>query len=186
MKPPATTTQHEVVLDDFNSHILNDKHNISKVIDSSVLKQPTHTALESQQVPTTTMAIVNIDRMKAFQECMDSYGILNGVPEFDIVALAIAFYESTCNTQLVITKSSANNYQQYSCKVHEGCNFCVSFGQHCSTGLHHMKKFNFIHNGYITEKQYKKWQEIEDEKERTIPSVIPFSIIDTQICSDAC
>ena len=50
MKPPTMKTQHEVVLDDFNSHIFNDKHNISKVIDSSVLMQPTHTATESQQI----------------------------------------------------------------------------------------------------------------------------------------
>ena len=48
MKPPATMTQHEVVLDYFHSHIFNDEHNISKVIDSSVLEQPTHTAMESQ------------------------------------------------------------------------------------------------------------------------------------------
>ena len=51
----------------------------------------------------TNMTIVNIDHMKAFQECMDTYRIPNGVHEFDIVALAIAFYESTCNTRLVIT-----------------------------------------------------------------------------------
>ena len=99
----------------------------------------------------TTMTIVNMDHMKAFQECMDTYGILNGVPEFDIIALVIAFYESTCNTQLVIMKSSASNYQKYSCKVHEGCNSHAFFGQHCGTGLLCMKKCNFIHNGYIAE-----------------------------------
>ena len=44
----------------------------------------------------TTMTIVNIDHMKAFQECMDTYGVPNGVPEFDIVALVIEFYQSTC------------------------------------------------------------------------------------------
>ena len=56
------------------------------------------------------MRIVNMDHTKAFQECMDTYGILNRVHAFDIVALAIAFYESTCNTWLVIVKSSASNY----------------------------------------------------------------------------
>ena len=128
MKPPTTMTPCGVLLDDFNSHIFNDEHNISKVIDSSILEQPTHTATESQQISITTMIIMNIDHTKAFKECMDTYGILNGVPEFDIIALVITFYESTCNTWLVIMKSSASNYQQYSCKVHEGCNFHVSFG----------------------------------------------------------
>ena len=39
----------------------------------------------------TTMTIVNIDHMKAFQECMDTYGIPNGAPAFDIFALTIKF-----------------------------------------------------------------------------------------------
>ena len=47
MKQSATMTQHEVELDDFNSHIFNDKDDISKAVDSSVLEQPTHTATES-------------------------------------------------------------------------------------------------------------------------------------------
>ena len=48
MKQSATMTQHEVELDDFNSHIFNDKDDISKAVDSSVLEQPTHTATKSR------------------------------------------------------------------------------------------------------------------------------------------
>ena len=74
-------------------------------MDSLVPKQPTHTAIESQQVCTTTMEMVNLDHTKAFQECMGSYGIHNGVAQFVTIALAIAFYESTCNIHLIVTKS---------------------------------------------------------------------------------
>ena len=49
--------------------------------------------------------MMNLDHTKAFQERMDSYGIHNGVAEFDTIALAIAFYESTCNIHLIVTKS---------------------------------------------------------------------------------
>ena len=52
---------------------------------------------------------VTLDHMKAFQECMDSYGIHNGVPTFNAIALAIAFYESTC-IHLIVTKSGASNH----------------------------------------------------------------------------
>ena len=47
--------------------------------------------------------------MKEFQECMDTYEIGNGVHSFNTIALDIAFYESTCNICLVLTKSSAHN-----------------------------------------------------------------------------
>ena len=48
MKESTTMAQHEVELDDFNSHIFNDEDDISKAVDSSVLEQPTHMATESQ------------------------------------------------------------------------------------------------------------------------------------------
>ena len=56
---------------------------ISKVMDSSVPKanqQHTNRRKESQQISkTNTMAMVNINHMKAFsKECMDTYGIWNG------------------------------------------------------------------------------------------------------------
>ena len=54
--------------------------------------------------------MVNIDHTKAFQESMDTCGIWNGVAEFDTIAFAIAFYKSTCNTCLIVTKSSTSNY----------------------------------------------------------------------------
>ena len=91
MKPSTTMTRCEGELDDFNSLICNDKDDISKVVDSSVLEQPKLTAMQSQQISMTTMTIVNMDHMKAFQECMDTYGIPNGVPEFDINALQLHF-----------------------------------------------------------------------------------------------
>ena len=128
MKPSATKSQHPVEPEDFNSHVFNDEEDYSKVMDLSILDQPTHTVVKSPGTPMTNMTIVNIDHMKAFHECMGTYGILNGVQEFDIVALVIAFYKSACNTRLVIMKSCASNYQQYSCRVYEGCNFHVSFG----------------------------------------------------------
>ena len=81
----------------------------------------------------------------------DTYGIGNEVHSFNTIALAIAFYKSTSNIHLVVTKSSAHNYWQYSCKQQLGCNFCISFGQHHGTGLMHMKKCNFLHNGYTVE-----------------------------------
>ena len=87
-----------------------DRH--PKVMEVAVLKQPTHTAMESKLVSTTTMEMVNLDHMKEFQECMDRYGIHNGVASFGTIVLAIPFYELTCNICLVVTKSSANNYQQ--------------------------------------------------------------------------
>ena len=80
------------------------------------------------------------------------YGYLqigHGVHSFDMIALAIAFYESTCNNHLVVTKSSAHNYWQYSCKQHSGCNFHISFGRHCGTRLLHMKKCNFYIMGIL-------------------------------------
>ena len=75
------------------------------------------------------------------------YGFLqigNGVHSFNTIVTAIEFYECTCNIHLVATKSSAHNYQQYSCKQHSGCNFHISFGCHHGTGLLHIKKCNFL------------------------------------------
>ena len=59
----------------------------------SVLKEPTHTAMESQQVSTTTMEMVNLDHTKDFQECTDSYGIHNGVASFDLICCHYCSYE---------------------------------------------------------------------------------------------
>ena len=117
----------------------------------SVTNQLTHAAMESELVSRTTAKMVNLDHTKEFQECIDTYEIGNGVHSFNMIALAIAFYESTCNICLVVTKSSAHNYQQHSSKQHLGCNFHISFGQHHGTGLLHMKKCNFLHSGYTTE-----------------------------------
>ena len=68
---------------------------------------------------------------------MDTYEIGKGVHSFNMIALAIAFYESICNIHHVVTKSSAHNYEQYSYKQHLGCTFHVSFGQHYATRLLH-------------------------------------------------
>ena len=54
---------------------------------------------------------------------------------FNKVALAIAFYKSTCNIHLVVMKSSAHKYWQYSCKQCLGSSFHIAFGQHCGTVL---------------------------------------------------
>ena len=83
--------------------------------------------MEPEIVSRTATKMVNLKHMKEFQECMDTYEIGNGVHSFNTIALAIAFYKSTCNIFLVVTKSSAHNYWQYSCKQHLGCNFCISF-----------------------------------------------------------
>ena len=153
--------KQDAVLEDINIHVFNNEHNISvqqneedghpKAMEVSVPKQATCTAMESQQVSTTTTKMVNLDHTKEFQECMDSYGIINGVASFDTIELAIAFCKLTCNICLVVTKNSANSYWQYSCKQHVICNFWISFGEHQGTGLLHMKKCNFIHNGYTME-----------------------------------
>ena len=54
---------------------------------------------------------------------MNSYQVGNGVHLFDMIALASASYECSCNVCLVVTKSSAQNYQQYTSKQHSGCTF---------------------------------------------------------------
>ena len=120
---------------------------------------------------------MNLDYTREFQECMDTYEIGIGVHSFDMIhmiALAIAFYECTCNIHLAVTKSSAHNYWQYSCKQHSGCNFHTSFGCHCSTRLLHMKKCNFLCNGYTMETI-----EIEEKKKGTVSEIIHSSIINS-------
>ena len=161
-------------MEDIKFHVFNDNDNNTvqqneedghpKVMEVAVVKEPTHTAMESKLVSTTTMEMVNLDHTKEFQECMDSYAICNGVASFNTIALAIAFYELTCNIHLVVTKSSENNYQQYSCKQHLGCNFHISFGQHHGTGLLHMEKCHFVPNGYITETIAKGGRELEKRR----------------------
>ena len=111
-------------------------------MDVQVGAQQKNPAIKSKVVSRTTTEIVNLDHTKEFQ-CMDSYEIGHGVHSFNMNALAIAFYECTCNIHLVVTKSSAHNYQQHSCKQHSGCNIHVSFGHHCNTELLHMKKCKF-------------------------------------------
>ena len=155
------TQQLHASPDVINIHVFNDNDNNTvqengeerhpKVMEIAVAKHPTHTEKESKLVSRTTTKIVNLDHMKEFQECMDSYEISNGVDSFDPIVLAIAFYKSTRNICLVVTKSSANNYWQYSCKQHLRCNFHTSLGQHHGTGLLHMKKCYFLHNGYTIE-----------------------------------
>ena len=98
------------------------------MMEISVANQLTDTAMESELVSRTTTEIVNLDHVKEFQECMDTYEISNGVHSFDMIALAIEFYKSTCNIHLVVMKDSAHNCQQYSCKQCLGCNFHISFG----------------------------------------------------------
>ena len=83
----------------------NEEDGQPKEMEVAVAKQPTLTAMESELVSATTMETVNPDQTKEFQECMDTYAIHNGVASFDIIALAIAFYELTCNTCLVVTKT---------------------------------------------------------------------------------
>ena len=63
------------------------------LMEVSELKQPTHTAIESQQLSTTTMEMVHLDPTKEIQECMDSYGIHKGVASFDTIALIICILQ---------------------------------------------------------------------------------------------
>ena len=153
LSPPTATNrfgigeQLSVSQDVNNVHVFNDNNKMTsnenkkqehpKMMDVPVANQQKDMAMESELVSKTTTKIVNLDHTKEFQECMDSYEIGNGVHSFDMIALAIAFYECTC---LVVTKSSAHNYRQYSCKQHSGCNLHISFGCDCGTGLLHMKK----------------------------------------------
>ena len=111
----------------------NQKQEYPKMMEVTVANQQMDTAMESELVSKPTTKIVNLDYMKEFQKCMDTYKIGNGVHSFNMIALAIALYECICNIHLVVMKSSAHNYQQYSCKQHLGCNFCISFGWHHGT-----------------------------------------------------
>ena len=117
--------------------------------------------MESELVSRTSSEMVNLGHTKEFHEFVETLKIHYRVPSFNTIALAIAFYESACKICLVVTKSSANNYQQYSYKQHLGCNFHISFGHHNGSGLLHMKSCYFLHNGYTTEAIAKR--EIEEE-----------------------
>ena len=146
----GTGQQLTVSQDVNNIHVFNDnnkmtsnenkKHEHPKMMKVPVANQLKDTAMEFKLVLKITTKIANLDHMKEFQECMDSYKIGNGVHSFDMIALAIAFYEFTGSIHLVVTKSSAHNYWQSSCKRHLGCNFHISFGCHHGTGL---QKCNF-------------------------------------------
>ena len=118
------------VFNDNNKYIEldNDNKQLSQVLETVVTKQQTNTAMDSEVSSTNQSKTVNFNHSKEFQECMDTYEISNGVVSFERIALAIALYESSYNIHLAVMKSSANNYQQYSCKQHSGCNFHVSFG----------------------------------------------------------
>ena len=59
--------------------------------------------MESEIASRTATKMVNLNHTKEFQECMDTYKIGNGVHSFDMIALTIAFYKSTCNIHLVVT-----------------------------------------------------------------------------------
>ena len=106
-----------------NIHVFNDNNEMT--MSENIprqwrykLNQQKDPAIKSELVSKTTTKIVNLDHTMKFQECMDSYEIWNGVHSFDMIALAIAFYECTCNIHLVLTKSSAHKYLQYSCNQH--------------------------------------------------------------------
>ena len=120
-----------------------------KMMEVPVANQQKGMAMESKLVSKTTTKIVNLDHTKEFPEYMDSYKICNGVHSFDMTALAIAFYECTCSICLVVTKTSAHNNDQYSCKQHSGCNFNISFGHHHDTGLLHLKNAIFYIMGIL-------------------------------------
>ena len=88
-----------------------------------------------------------IDHEDEFKHCMATYNIEDGPQTFENIVLAISFYESRYNFQLVIQKSTSDSYPQYRCKQDEGCPFYVSFGRKRSTGLLEMKNYHYIHSG---------------------------------------
>ena len=121
--------------------------------------------IESELVSRTTTKIVNLDHTKEFQECMDSYEIGNRVHSFDLIALAIAFYECTCNVCLVVTKSSAQIYWQYSCKQHLGCSFlCFIWSSLQYWIATHECNFLGVHNGSIAEITAKGGRELKKSR----------------------
>ena len=97
---------------------------------------------------------------------MDSYGIHNGVPlaEFDMIALAIAFYESICNICLIVTKVQQAIIINIHVNNMKDVIFIFPLGDtavlDCSIG----KKCNFIHNGYITETSAKSGQKLKKKR----------------------
>ena len=118
------------VFNDDNKYIKLDKDNEQQlqVIEKVVNKQPTNTVMVSEVSSSHQSKNVNFNHSKEFPECMNTYEVSKGVDSFEKIALAIGFYESSYDICLSVTKSSANQYQQHSCKQHEGCNFCVTFG----------------------------------------------------------
>ena len=103
-----------------NIHVFNDNNKFIKldndneqqlqVVETAVTKQQANTAMDSEVCSTNQSKMVNFDHSKEFQECMGTYEISNRVESFETIALAIAFYESSYNTHLTVTKSSANHY----------------------------------------------------------------------------
>ena len=63
----------------------------------NVSTQQTDSAVESMLASKTTAKVVNLDHTNEFQECMNSYEAGRGVYSLDMIALAIAFYEYSCN-----------------------------------------------------------------------------------------
>ena len=61
----------------------------------SQLSSTTLLLIRQTSKPTTT--VVHVDHTEEFQECMNSYEVGNGVHSFETIALAIAFYECSCN-----------------------------------------------------------------------------------------
>ena len=58
-----------------------------------------------------------------------------------------------------------------------GCNFHISSGQHCGTGLLHMKKYNFLHNGYTMETIAEGGRKLKKRRKRQFQqSYIPVSL----------
>ena len=128
----STLVDNIHVFNDNNKYIEldNDNEQQLQVIERVVNKQQTNTAMGSEVSSSHQSKTVNFEHSKEFQECMDTYEISKGVDSFEKIALAIAFYESSYYIHLNVMKSSANHYQQYSCKQHLGCTSHVSFGQH--------------------------------------------------------
>ena len=151
-KQPTLVDNIHVFNDNNKFKLDNDNEQQLQMIKTVVNKQQTNTAMDSEMSPSHQSKTVNFDHSKEFQECMDTYEISKGVDSFEKIAFAPAFYESSYDIHLTVTKSSANLYWQYSCKQHSGCNFHVSF---------HQKKCMFVHSGCTMEmvaKGGRKWK----------------------------
>ena len=114
----VTSNEHTMLVDNicvFNDNdkyieLDNDNEQQLQVIETVVTKQQTNSGMDSEVCSTNKSKTVNFDHLKEFQECMDTYEIYNGVESLEMITLKIAFYESSYNICLAVTKSSANHY----------------------------------------------------------------------------